>query len=82
MIEVSVLEAGHRMYELLDAALAGEAVVITRGGDRVALEPYQEESPHDAEAHLAELRHRLAGPAPAPTAAEMDADIRIMRGRG
>lgn len=36
MIVVGVREAKDRMYELIKRALAGEEVVITRRGERVA----------------------------------------------
>ena len=80
MVEVDVAEAASRFAELMDAALNGERVVISRRGHRVALAPV--DPPGDVEAHLAALRQRLRGPSPPPTEAELDADIAAMRGRG
>jgi prevent-host-death family protein len=44
MIVVGVREAKDRMYQLIELALAGEEVIITRRGQQVArLEPVADE---------------------------------------
>ena len=79
MMEVDVTEAAPRFAELLEAAQRGEEVVITQAGERFAITPLQ--PPLDVEAHLVAIRRRLAGKAPPPTAAELDAEVAAMRGR-
>jgi prevent-host-death family protein len=55
MIVVSVREAKDRMAELIDRAIAGEEVVITPGGERVArIEGFSQEE-------QARLRGELRG---------------------
>jgi prevent-host-death family protein len=79
-MEVGVLEAKTRLSELLEAAMRGEDVVITRHGKRmVKLAPVTE--PIDVAEEVRLLREHFARTAPNPGAADIDADLNAMRGR-
>ena len=84
MVEVGVLEAKTRLSQLLEAAVQGEEVVISRRGKRrVRLAPLEEDdTPMDAEAHLMRLRARIAGENQAPMSeAEVQSEWDKLRGR-
>ena len=83
MVEVGVLEAKTRLSQLLEAALQGEEVVISRRGKPlVRLAPIDDDAPSDLEAHLASLRARLAGDNRDPMSEdEVQAEWDELRGR-
>lgn len=82
MVEVGVLEAKTRLSQLLQAALDGEDVVITRHGKQIAkLTPIPQPrrpAPDVAERAL-RLRERFTREAPNPGAADIDGDLARMR---
>ena len=97
VVEVGVLEAKTRLSQLLQAALDGEQVVITRHGKRlVRLQPVAEDIEDrrgggaseggrrpilDVAEHVRLLREKFARDAPNPEAADVDGDLARMRGR-
>ena len=80
-MEVGVLEAKTQLSELLEAAMRGEDVVITRHGKRMAELARVDDEPVDLAAEVKALRDLLAELAPNPEAADIDADLNAMRGR-
>lgn len=81
-MKLGVLEAKNRLSELLDRAVAGEEVVITRRGEpEVVLTPLRKTvSREEAEAEMAlwdDLRARYRGPI--GTTEETKADINFGR---
>jgi prevent-host-death family protein len=81
-MKLGVLEAKNRLSELLDRAVAGEEVVITRRGEpEVVLTPLRKAiSREEAEAGMARwdaLRDRYKGPV--GTAEQTKADINAGR---
>jgi prevent-host-death family protein len=84
MVEVGVLEAKTRLSELLDAAVRGEEIVISRHGrPLVRLARIVDDRPEDLEAHLVALRKRIArGDPPIPMSeAEIQTEWDELRGR-
>ena len=76
-----MLEAKTRLSELLEAAMRGDDVVITRHGKRMAKLARVDEEPVDPAAEVKASRDLLAELAPKPEAADIDADLKAMRGR-
>ena len=86
MVEVGVSEARRRLTQLIDAALGGEDVILTRGNRRVRLSVLQD-APHalldtlDFAERVRQTRERFAGSTPPLTEAEFQAERSAIRGR-
>ena len=78
MSQHSIAEAEKRLSDLIDRALAGEGVVITREGRPIAeLRPIRETARPVSKADLAWLRERRPAGAPAATdAGKLVSDLR------
>ena len=89
MVEVGLSEAEAALGAYVDAALRGEDVVITRAGRRLVkltpvAEPRGARTKYEGEAlakRITDFAQRLAAEASNPNAADIDVDLRAMRGR-